>query len=583
MIFFHSTFSTLKKKYIGVISKILFCYFLIICSYISFSQCPLDIGETTIAPSDELLLYFPFDGDGNNLGDPRYSASVNGAKYVESSCGQGLDFDGEDDYVLVSPTLFLDQDYTVTAWINARDFADAMGIFSIREQCTSTYRGYSISQFNIGSFEIETLNNQVNRHVDCVGFSGGDRYADENLTLPVNEYLFVAITVKNNSFENRKVDLFVNCEKLETEMVLDFSTSVCFDSLLNYQTTIGASSSISGFESSFDGVIDELRVYNRSLTRQELLDIYRECEKLSIEVTRFTNCESDSAVIELLNTEQNIEYQLYDITRDTLLDSALLGNCGSLLFFTNSVDTVTSYSIIATDTASNCSNALDSIITLKPISGIEIQTERIVCKDEGVDFLGQTYYPGGPYETKIVVDSACDTVFQLMVFEENYDSLRVVGPHRLCADDGELKINGINSSNLNSSSWNTGDTGLQTRIVDPGIYIWEGESDRGCKYRVVKEVEECSNCEIAIPNIFSPNGDDINDVFRISSSCDLIGFQAEIYDRWGKLVFRSRDPKVIWDGRGAQPGVYVYHINYKVETLQGLIERTDYGTLTVMK
>ena len=356
--------------FIKAISMFRIVIFLIVSSFFisvePVAQCPLNIDETTIAPSDDLLLYFPFDGDANNLGDPRYSASVNGAEYVESLCGQGLDFDGDDDYVLVSPTLFLDQDYTVTAWINARDFADAMGIFSIRDQCSSTYRGYSISQLNIGDYNIKNLNNQVNRHVDCVGFSGGDRYLDESLVLPANEFVFVALTVKNNGSEDRKVDLFVNCEKLETEMVLDFPTMVSFDSLLNYQTTIGASSSVSGFESSFNGVVDELRVYDRVLTQQELLDVYRECEKLSIGVTRYTNCEFDSAVIEVSNTEQHVEYQLYDINSDLLLDSALLGNCGSLIFSTSLVDTLTAFTVIATDTLSGCSIRLDSTILLEP-------------------------------------------------------------------------------------------------------------------------------------------------------------------------------------------------------------------------
>ena len=502
MIFFYSTFSTIKKKYLGVISKILFCYFLIVYSSLSFSQCPLDIGETTIAPSDDLLLFFPFDGDANNLGDPRYSASVNGARYVESSCGQGLDFDGDDDYVLVSPTLFLDQDYTVTAWINARDFADAMGIFSIRDQCSSTYRGYSISQFNIGDYNIKTLNNQINTHDNCIGSSRGDRYADRNLSLPANEFVFVALTVKNNNSEGRKVDLFVNCEKLETEMVLDFPTMVSFDSFLNYQTTIGASSSVSGFESSFNGVVDELRMYDRVLTKSELLNVYRDCKKISIEVSRYTNCEFDSAVIEVLNTEQRVEYQLYDITNDELIDLPLNGNCDNLFFFTPRIDTSTMYSIIATSTTSSCSVRLDSVITLNPskVNGVSAGLDRMLsfCSESGTidleDYIeggdaGGTWYPlrridvipdnSGKY-IYIVQDSCKSDTAEFHVTIPQTPILTLEGPDLLCfGQGGTISLEG-ETFLVDSMIWNTGSTDSFVVVENSGLYMinyWYGQ---GC-------------------------------------------------------------------------------------------------------
>ena len=244
------------------------------------------------------------------------------------------------------------------------------------------------------------------------------------------------------------------------------------------------------------------------------------------------------------------------------------------------IDSAGEYYFTLPSTTSQCDTQI--VVIVEHRNAIELQTERIVCKDEGVEFLGEMYFSGGPYETKIIAEGGCDTLWELIVYEENYDSLRVVGPNRLCTDEAELKVTGVSSSDINSSSWNTGNTGLQTKIVDPGIYTWEGESERGCVYRVEKEIEECTTCQIAIPNTFTPNGDDINDVFRVSSSCDLIGFKAEIFDRWGKLVVVSRDPKVIWDGRDYHSGTYVYRINYRVETVQGLIEKTKYGTLALL-
>ena len=74
--------------------------------------------------------------------------------------------------------------------------------------------------------------------------------------------------------------------------------------------------------------------------------------------------------------------------------------------------------------------------------------------------------------------------------------------------------------------------------------------------------ENC-DCNMYIPNIFSPNNDGENDVFYIRSNC-VIEFDCIIYDRWGNKVFESHDVNVGWDGdlnrAQAATGVYVYYV-----------------------
>jgi gliding motility-associated-like protein len=53
---------------------------------------------------------------------------------------------------------------------------------------------------------------------------------------------------------------------------------------------------------------------------------------------------------------------------------------------------------------------------------------------------------------------------------------------------------------------------------------------------------------INVPNVFTPDGDGINDFFFINSS-GLKEFKLEIYDRWGILMFTSELPNQKWDGR----------------------------------
>jgi len=71
-----------------------------------------------------------------------------------------------------------------------------------------------------------------------------------------------------------------------------------------------------------------------------------------------------------------------------------------------------------------------------------------------------------------------------------------------------------------------------------------------------------------IPNVFSPNGDGINDRLLISAASDVEEIESmEIFDRWGNLVFAAKnflpgDPTNSWDGKRdgvtLNPAVFAY-------------------------
>lgn len=68
---------------------------------------------------------------------------------------------------------------------------------------------------------------------------------------------------------------------------------------------------------------------------------------------------------------------------------------------------------------------------------------------------------------------------------------------------------------------------------------------------------------VDVPNVFTPNGDGINDVFKVKAQ-SLKSFEGVIINRWGRKVFEWRDPEDGWDGRIngklANPGTYFYII-----------------------
>ncbi len=73
--------------------------------------------------------------------------------------------------------------------------------------------------------------------------------------------------------------------------------------------------------------------------------------------------------------------------------------------------------------------------------------------------------------------------------------------------------------------------------------------------------------ELLIPTAFSPNGDGMNDLFRVLNK-DLDQLQFQVYNRWGELVFETSTPGEGWDGiyKGVEQemGVYVWQCQYRL-------------------
>lgn len=76
---------------------------------------------------------------------------------------------------------------------------------------------------------------------------------------------------------------------------------------------------------------------------------------------------------------------------------------------------------------------------------------------------------------------------------------------------------------------------------------------------------DCDSSKLFIPNSFTPNGDFLNDVFKvIGKDIDLHKFV--IYNRWGQEVYNTKDISKGWDGRyrmkDCEIGTYFYYVEY---------------------
>ncbi|MEO8086327.1 MAG: PKD domain-containing protein [Bacteroidota bacterium] len=128
--------------------------------------------------------------------------------------------------------------------------------------------------------------------------------------------------------------------------------------------------------------------------------------------------------------------------------------------------------------------------------------------------------------------------------------------------------------NMTSAIYNSdaGDTAIILIVTD----------NAGCEARdtVYIEIKLCEE-DLKIPNVFTPGGDSYtgdgkNDTYYIKNLCPIEDFKMTIYNRWGNIVYESKDYNFHWDGvddngKDCAEGVYYYTLHAKRNNLHGYI------------
>jgi gliding motility-associated-like protein len=123
------------------------------------------------------------------------------------------------------------------------------------------------------------------------------------------------------------------------------------------------------------------------------------------------------------------------------------------------------------------------------------------------------------------------------------------------------------------------------------VYRFRVTSETGCVIDDEVTIFVIEKGKYFIGNVFTPNGDNINDEIRLHTSPGIVRVhQWIIFDRWGDAVFGRtdfdpNDTSIFWDGRTPQgeelnPAVYPYML--EVELLNGAIE-IYHGSITLLR
>lgn len=130
-----------------------------------------------------------------------------------------------------------------------------------------------------------------------------------------------------------------------------------------------------------------------------------------------------------------------------------------------------------------------------------------------------------------------------------------------------LTING------DTYEWDFGDGNTSTLVhpnntyTEPGTYIVTliATDEKGCKDTIQKPIVIIEEFYIYVPNTFTPDNDRINNTFK-ASTIGIKELEIHIFNRWGELVFTSKDKRFEWDGTYnnavVQDGVFTYGISY---------------------
>lgn len=155
-----------------------------------------------------------------------------------------------------------------------------------------------------------------------------------------------------------------------------------------------------------------------------------------------------------------------------------------------------------------------------------------------------------------------------------------------------------NSTNATSFSWDFGDgSSLSTTTSPSHLFNLESGneyevtliaySDNGCSDTTKTNVHVEDDLIYYVPNAFTPDGDEFNQTFQpvFTTGFDPYDYKLLIFNRWGEIMFESKDANIGWDGTykgsSAQDGVYTWRIEFGI--LKNDYRKVVVGNVVLLK
>ncbi len=213
---------------------------------------------------------------------------------------------------------------------------------------------------------------------------------------------------------------------------------------------------------------------------------------------------------------------------------------------------------------------------------------------EGYGFsFGTQDNPGSVHSEMMYQNQyGCDSLVKLSLFVKQLPTIYMESMLKHCfLFDGLLEL-AVSGDGCDSYLWNTGEVTNTINIAEAGVYTVSAILN-GCSNSAQTTVEELCILNPVLPNVMTPNGDNVNDVFIIKNMDPDVPNKLTIYNRWGKKVYEKENYQTYcWEGdstihnategftaEGLSDGVFFYTFHY-----EDSVKTVDYhGTITVIR
>ncbi len=278
----------------------------------------------------------------------------------------------------------------------------------------------------------------------------------------------------------------------------------------------------------------------------------------------------EKGTIVLRANERTSYFDDITFTPDPLMNAGMrsIVTCsGSGFAFGDNVFTESTMFMDTIESTNGCDSIVE--IDLQFVDMIVIDTMGNLCMGDTINIGDLQYTEPGSFSDTLMSANGCDSIINSDISLIETSGVDLGVDLTLCP--GEMIT--LSLSNFQSYLWSDGSTESTFTIDVPGTYSVTVTDVNGCNTTDEILVTEGCDIEVGSANIFSPNGDMINDTWAPSLSQLPMTYELSIYDRYGNRVYFSIDPTTTWDGRfnntTLNPGVYIWQLTVDDFTFQG--------------